>query len=131
MKTPILALALGAVVSAAALPAHALILQGDRFVTAMKDNTVSGRTAAGTVYNLYFLPGGAVTYSDAAGHRASGGWRLDEVGDICLSWHGNAALPAGCYRVRANGRSLVWGTDAAHTDETLRGAVTGAFLPVH
>jgi hypothetical protein len=56
---------------------------------------------------------------------------LDEVGDICLSWHGNAALPAGCYRVRANGRSLVWGTDAAHTDETLRGAVTGAFLPVH
>mgnify|MGYP003693988033 CR=1 FL=1 len=47
---------------------------------------------------------------------ASGGWRLDQVGDICVSWHGNAALPAGCYRVRANGGSLVWGTDAAHTD---------------
>jgi hypothetical protein len=130
MKMPILALAFGAVLSAGALPAHALILQGDRFVTAMKDNTVSGRTAAGMAYNLYFLPGGAVTYGDAAGHRASGSWRLDRVGDVCVSWHGNAAMPVGCYRVRVNGRSLVWGNDSAHTDETLRGAVTNAFLPV-
>jgi len=118
------------VLLAAALPAHALILQGDRFVTAMKDNTVSGRTAPGTAYNLYFLPGGAATYSDAAGHRESGSWRLDRVGDVCVSWHGNAALPAGCYSVRANGRSLVWGNDSTHTDEMLRGAVTNAFLPV-
>ena len=129
MRIPTFVLAC-AVLLAAALPAQALILQGDRFVTAMKDNTVSGRTAAGTAYNLYFLPGGAVTYSDAAGNRESGSWRLDRVGDVCVSWHGNAAMPVGCYRVRADGRNLVWGNDSAHTDETLRGAVTNAFLPV-
>ena len=131
MKISTFVLAFGVVLSAAVLPAHALILQGDRFVTAMKDNTVSGRTGAGTAYNLYFLPGGAVTYSDAAGRRESGNWRLDQVGDVCVSWHGNAAMPAGCYRVRANDRSLAWGNDSAHTAETLRGAVTNAFLPTH
>jgi len=129
MKMPTFVLAC-TVLLAAALPAHALVLQGDRFVTAVKDNTVSGRTAAGTAYNLYFLPGGAATYSDAAGHREGGRWRLDQAGDVCVSWHSNLAMPAGCYRVRADGRSLVWGNDSAHTGETLRGAVTNAFLPV-
>jgi fructose-1,6-bisphosphatase/sedoheptulose 1,7-bisphosphatase-like protein len=62
MRIPILVLAFG-VALAAALSARAEILQGDRFITAMKDNTVSGRTTAGTAYNLYFLPGGAVTHS--------------------------------------------------------------------
>jgi hypothetical protein len=81
MKSPILALALGAVLSAAALPAHALILQGDRFVTAMKDNTVSGRTAAGTAYNLYFLPGGAVSTAmrPAIARAAAGGWTKSAI----------------------------------------------------
>jgi hypothetical protein len=103
-------------------------LQGDRFVTAMKDNTVSGRTATGTAYNLYFLPGGTATYSDAAGHRESGSWRLDQVGDVCVSWHGEAALPTGCYRVSANGRSLAWSNKSASSGEALRGAVTNAFV---
>ena len=124
-STPILALV---VALSAALPAHAQILQGDRFITAMKDNTVSGRTAAGAAYNLYFLPGGAATYSDAAGHRESGSWRLDQVGDVCVSWHGAAALPTGCYRVTADGRSLSWSSKSGRSGETLRGAVTNAFL---
>lgn len=47
MRIPILLLAFG-VALAAALPARAEILQGDRFITAVKDNTMSGRTAAGT-----------------------------------------------------------------------------------
>ena len=127
MKIPILFLATG-VALAAALPARAEILQGDRFITAMKDNTMSGRTAAGTAYNLYFLPGGAVTYSDAAGRHAGGRWRLDRVGDVCVSWHGYAALPTGCYRVRAVDRTLTWWNKSAHGDEALRGAITNAFL---
>ena len=131
MKIPTLVLALGVALSAAAPPARAQILQGDRFITAMKDNTVSGKTASGTAYNLYFLPGGMVTYSDADGHRESGSWRLDQVGDVCVSWQRDAALPTGCYRVTANGRSLSWSSKSAHSGETLRGAVTNAFLATH
>jgi hypothetical protein len=131
MKILILALAFGVVISAATLPARAEILQGDRFITAMKDNTVSGRTAAGAAYNLYFLPGGTVTYSDAVGHRNSGSWRLDRVGDVCISWRGDTALPTGCYRVRADGRSLAWWNKSTRSDELLRGAVINAFLPLH
>jgi hypothetical protein len=130
MKTPILVLAFGIALSAA-LPARAEILQGDRFITAMKDNTVSGRTAAGAAYNLYFLPGGTATYSDAVGHRNGGSWRLDRVGDVCVSWHGDTALPTGCYRVRADGRSLAWWNKSTRSDEMLRGAVINAFLPPH
>ena len=129
MRIPALALAFGAALAAAALPARGEILQGARFITAMKDNTVSGKTAAGTSYNLYFLPGGAVTYSDAIGHRVFGRWQLDRVGDVCVSWHGDTALPAGCYRVRANGRELAWWSkQSPRADETLRGAVINAFL---
>ena len=127
MRIPLLVLVFGAAL-AVALPAHADILQGDRFITAMKDNTVSGRTAAGTSYNLYFLPGGAVTYSDAVGHRVGGRWRLDRAGDVCVSWHGDTALPTGCYRVRADDRRVTWSTKDAHGDNTLRGAVIDAFL---
>ncbi len=131
MKIPTLVLAFGVALTAAALPARAQILQGDRFITAMKDNTVSGKTGSGTAYNLYFLPGGMVTYSDAAGHRDSGSWRLDQVGDVCVSWHGDAALPTGCYRVTATGRSLSWWNKSARGGDTLRGAVTNAFLAAH
>lgn len=127
MRIPMLVLALG-VALAAALPARAEDLQGDRFITALKDNTLSGSTAAGTAYNLYFLPGGMVTYSDATGHVVGGHWLLDRGGDVCVSWHGDTALPAGCYRVQANGRTLAWWNKENRSDGTLRGAVTNAFL---
>jgi hypothetical protein len=130
MRNALLVLAFG-VAFAAALPVRAEILQGDRFVTGVKDNTVSGRTAAGTAYNLYFLPGGTVTYRDAAGHRVGGGWRLDRVGDVCVSWHGDTALPTGCYRVRATGRSLAWWNKSDRSGAMLRGAVTNVFLAAH
>jgi len=94
----------------------------------MKDNTVSGTTNSGTVYNLYFLPGGTVTYRDAAGRRDGGSWRLDRVGDVCMSWQRADAVPAGCYRITANGRSLSWWNRSASSGDTLRGTVTDAFL---
>lgn len=128
MRIPMLALACG-VALAAALPARAEILQGDRFITAMKDNTVSGKSDAGTTYNLYFLPGGAATYSDALGHHVDGSWRLDRVGDVCVSWHGTTALANACYRVRADGGAVYWWNKSARSDDILRGAVTSAFLP--
>jgi len=128
MKIPTLVVAVSVTLSAAALPARAQILQGDRFITAMKDNTVSGTTSSGTVYNLYFLPGGTVTYRDTGGRRDSGSWRLDRVGDVCMSWHRADAVPAGCYRVTTKGSSLSWWSKSASGGDTLRGTVTNAFL---
>lgn len=127
MRISLLALAFG-VAFAAALPAHADVLQGDRFITAMKDNTVSGRTAGGASYNLYFLPGGAATYSDTVGHRVVGRWRLDRGGDVCVSWHGDTALPTGCYRVHADDRRVTWSSKSTDSDEILQGAVINAFV---
>jgi len=127
MRIPLLALAFG-VALAAAVPARADLLQGDRFITAMKDNTVSGRTTAGAAYNLYFLPGGAATYSDTVGHHVIGRWRLDRTGDVCVSWHGDTALPTGCYRVRADDRRMTWSSKDARSDEILQGAVINAYL---
>jgi len=101
MKITILALVLG-VTLAVALPASAEILQGDRFITA---------------------------YDDAVGHRVFGGWQLDRVGDVCVTWHGDTALPPGCYRVRATGHEIAWwNKQYPRSDETLRGAVINAFL---
>ena len=50
---------LGAATGAAAGPEA---LQGDRFITVMQNNTLSGATAGGARYDMYFLPGGLVTY---------------------------------------------------------------------
>jgi hypothetical protein len=75
MKTPILVLAFGIALSAT-LPARAEILEGDRFITAMKDDTVSGRTAAGAAYNLYFLRAARLPTAmrSATAIAAVGGW---------------------------------------------------------
>jgi hypothetical protein len=45
-----------------------------------------------------------------------------------VSWHGDAALPTGCYRVSADGRRLAWSSKSASTGQTMRGAVTNAFV---
>ena len=119
MRNSTLVMAFG-VALAASLPATADILQGDRFITTMKDNTVSGRTTAGITYNLYFLPGGAATYSDAAGRRIGGYWRLDRMGDVCVVWKSNAPLRAGCYRVSVNVRRVTWTTKSTRVDNELR-----------
>jgi hypothetical protein len=114
MKVSTIFLAFAVAVSAAPLPASAEILQGLRFVTAMKDNTLSGKTAAGTAYNVYFLPGGMAT-SDAAGTRDNGRWQLDRDGDVCVSWHGTVATSQGCFRVTADGRNLSWEQKSTQT----------------
>jgi hypothetical protein len=126
MKNSILVLAFG-VALAASRSATADILQGDRFITAMKDNTVSGRTTAGIVYNFYFLPGGATTYSDAAGRRISGRWQLDRMGDVCVVWKGDTPLRAGCYRVSVSAHRVTWTNKATRVDDEVRGTVIDVF----
>ncbi|HTO84767.1 MAG TPA: hypothetical protein VMQ73_21270 [Methylomirabilota bacterium] len=128
MKASIILLAFGVAVSAAALPAGADILKGDRFIAAMKDNTVSGKTGDGTAYNEYFLPGGSATYTDAAGARVNGRWSLDSSGDVCVSWQRSVPIAEGCFRVTTDGRSVSWQQKSAQADATLRGSVTTTYL---
>jgi hypothetical protein len=82
----ILLFALVAMGAAAPAAAEPQAVRGDRFISMMDGNTLSGTTAAGTAFNLYFLPGGTATYQDAAGTRDSGTWHLDEAGDVCVAW---------------------------------------------
>jgi hypothetical protein len=112
---------------AASRPATADILRGDRFITAMKDNTVSGRTTAGTAYNFYFLPGGAATYSDATGRRIAGHWHLDRMGDVCVVWRSDTPLRAGCYRVSVDAGRLTWRNKSTSVHDELRGTVINVF----
>ena len=49
-------------VAAGAAPVAAEQLKGSRFIEVMQDNTLSGTTADGAAYNLYFLPGGAMVW---------------------------------------------------------------------
>jgi len=130
MRLPITVLAFG-IALAATQPANAEDLQGDRFITALNGNTVSGTTTAGTAYNLYFLPGGTATYGDASGRRVGGHWRLDRSGDVCVTWQSETAFPTGCYRVEADGSNLAWSNKDRRSDQMLRGSVTNAFLTAH
>jgi len=132
MKIAIIVTAFTIGLSAAALPGQAEILRGDRFVTAMQDNTVSG-VAGNTAYNLYFLPGGIATYRDQTGSHVSGSWHLDQAGDVCVNWQKGTAAPAGCYQVTAESKTLSWQSKSAMTGgQTLRGGVTETFLqPAH
>src|SRR5262250_3443998 len=126
MKYSALVLVIG-IALAASNPATAEILRGDRFITAMKDNTVSGRTTAGIAYNFYFLPGGAAIYSDAAGRRIAGHWQLDRMGDVCVIWKGDTPLRAGCYRVSVNARRVTWTNMSSRVDDEVRGTVINVF----
>jgi hypothetical protein len=126
MKDSMLFLAFG-VALAASSQATADILQGDRFITVMKDNTVSGRTTASIAYNFYFLPGGAATYSDGAGRRITGHWQLDRMGDVCVVWKGDTPLRTGCYRVGVNARHVTWTSKSTRIDDEVRGTVTDVF----
>jgi hypothetical protein len=83
---------LAAVVLSAPIAAHAASqhIQGDQFITAMDGNTLSGKNADGSAFNIYFLPGGEVTYTDKAGVTDKGTWHLDQDGDVCVAWQNPA-----------------------------------------
>jgi hypothetical protein len=68
------------VVAATAAPASAepQPVRGDQFITMMEGNTLSGTTAAGDAFNVYFLAGGTATYQDATGTRDAGSWHIDK-----------------------------------------------------
>jgi hypothetical protein len=121
-----------AMIALAPALAHAAAeqLTGDRFIEVMQDNTLSGTTAGGAAYNLYFLPGGEVTYDDATGARDRGRWFLDPEGDVCVSFEMVEDGAAQCYRVEIDGRTVTW-KGKAGGETGVRGDVAESFLSPH
>ena len=120
-----------ALVATALAPALAFAaaeqLKGSRFIEVMQDNTLSGTTEGGASYNLYFLPGGEMTYDDSTGARDRGRWSMDSDGDVCVSFEQVDDGRAQCYRVEVDGRTVTW-QGKAGGQATLRGGVAESFL---
>lgn len=104
------------------------MLRGDQFITMMQSNTLSGTTAAGSAFNVYFLPGGSVTYQDAIGTRDVGVWRVDEDDDVCVAWQNPGDRQEGCFRVIVDGDKVAWEGLGGSGRATLRGGVAETFL---
>jgi hypothetical protein len=103
-------------------------VKGDQFITMMESNTLSGHTAAGTAFNIYFLPGGVATYTDDTGARDSGNWHLDKDGDVCVAWRDPAERQQGCFRVTVDGDKVGWEGKQGGGRGVLRGGISETFL---
>ena len=103
-------------------------IYGDQFITTMQGNTLSGKNANGSTFNIYFLPGGEVTYDDSAGVTDKGAWHLDKEGDVCVAWQNPADAQEGCFRVLVEGDKVLWDSKQASGRGMLRGGVADTFL---
>jgi hypothetical protein len=103
-------------------------LKGNRFLEVMQNNTLSGTTAGGAAYNLYFLPGGEVTWDEAGGETERGRWSMDPDGDVCISFAKVDDGDQRCYRVEVDGSKVTWDGKAGSGQATLRGGVSESFL---
>lgn len=122
----LVAIALVQAVAPAPARAEGERLTGSRFIDVVGNNTLSGTTPSGAAYNLYFLPGGLVTYDDSTGARERGHWSLDADGDVCVRFP--ADQDARCFAVEMDGRNLSWRGKSGDGEATLRGGVTESFL---
>jgi hypothetical protein len=103
-------------------------LKGMRFIDVMSDNTLTGTTASGATYNLYFLDGGEVTYEDSSGERERGHWLTDPDGDVCITWDGKSEQR--CFKAFVDGDRVSWRGKSGSGEATLRGGVgTGSLRP--
>ena len=102
--------------------------RGDQFVTLMDGNTLSGSSAAGLAFNLYFLAGGQVTYANIAGQRVNGAWHLNRNGEVCITWPRRVEALEGCFRMSIDGDRIIWRSESASGRGVLRGGVTDSFL---
>lgn len=103
-------------------------VKGDQFITMMESNTLSGHTAAGTAFNIYFLSGGIATYVDEKGVRDSGNWHLDKDGDVCVAWRDPAERQQGCFRVTVDDDKVTWEGKEGGGRGVLRGGISETFL---
>jgi len=103
------------------------LLRGDEFITVMQSNTLSGTTDAGGAFDIYFLPGGTVTYRNATGARESGTWHLDRDG-VCVDWQHPGDKVQGCFRVLVEGEQVTLEGPSGSSRATLRGGIAETFL---
>jgi len=103
------------------------LLTGDEFITVMQNNTLSGTTAAGGAFNVYFLPGGTATYKDAKGDHDTGAWHLDK-GGVCVDWRNPRDKQQGCFRVLVEGDRVTLEGQSGSSHATLRGGISETFL---
>jgi hypothetical protein len=103
-------------------------LKGMRFIDVMQGNTVSGTTASGAAFNLYFVAGGEVTYEDSSGARDRGRWQMDPDGDVCITWRERHPDRESCYRVTVDGDQVSWEGKEGSGEALLRGGVGSSFL---
>ena len=101
-------------------------LKGMRFIDVMSDNTLSGKTASGAEFNIYFLDGGAVNYDDSSGKREHGRWQMDPDGDVCIGWEGETAQH--CFKAFVDGDRISWEGKGNSGEGILRGGVGESFL---
>ena len=97
--------------------------RGDEFVTTMDGNSISGTSADGRAFNLYFLAGGLVTFSSLGEANVSGRWQMNRDGDICIRWPERVHAPDGCFRISFDGDTITWRSRTASGHGTLRGGV--------
>jgi hypothetical protein len=108
------------------VPANAETLRGDAFITAMDGNTLFGKDADGTLFKIYFLPGGQVTIQQGSAHPKYGHWDIDERGDVCVKWVTQVIADSGCFRVDLDGNKMTWfNKDGTHT-----GGLLGSVAPL-
>lgn len=103
-------------------------VRGSQFVTMMQSNTLSGTSRSGAAYNLYFLPGGILSYEDSTGARDHGTWALDADDDVCVDWHGAADRQKGCFHVMVDGDRMTWRGKSGSGRAILRGGIADTLL---
>jgi hypothetical protein len=128
MDTSRLAIAMLAPALVAATVLAAEVLRGDRFINVMRNNTLTGETEGGARFDVYFLPGGLVTYRDAAGDDDRGHWRIDGDGDVCITWTSSNPDEEQCFRVTLDGNRVSWEGKAESGKGMLRGTITDGNL---
>jgi|SRR5262245_13159911 len=118
----------GALLFVSSVSTAAADVRGDQFITAVEGNTLSGKDSAGSPFNLYFLPGGHVTYSGRAGTAINGTWGLDKDGDVCVQWSRHVDALHGCFTIAVDGSKVTWRTKQAVGNARLRGGVVDTFV---
>lgn len=75
------------------------LASGDTIRGAVSGNTVRGTMQASGGFEEFYAPDGTIRATDYSGEWSIQGDRM------CFAYDGN---PASCWRVRVNGRDLVW-----------------------
>ncbi|MFM9842245.1 MAG: hypothetical protein ACKVOI_04670 [Dongiaceae bacterium] len=101
--------------------------RGD-FVTMMQGSTLSGTTAAGAFFNMYFIAGGNAAYQEVGGTRDFGTWHLDKDGDVCVVWNNSPDSANGGFHITVDGNKVAWESKETGGGGMLRGGVTETFF---